>query len=74
VKESEISKFHYSSYESGEKWIYWGMILDDKVAKVLLDGEEIDLIDTAYGFKLCFLDGIRSEIEQDFNPICELIY
>ena len=47
--------FKFSSYEynKGRAWVFWGIIKDSSVAKVLLNGEEATIIETK-GLRICY--------------------
>lgn len=56
---SEIpANFRFSSYEynKGRAWIFWGIIRDNSVAKVLLNGKEATIVE-AKGLRICYTTG-----------------
>ncbi|KPU46366.1 hypothetical protein OXPF_00080 [Oxobacter pfennigii] len=62
--------FHFSSYNKGRNWIYWGIIQDENVKKVLINKTEANLVDAVYNFRICYLMGAGKEEP----PQPELIY
>jgi len=72
ANELEPAELHFSAYNKGHNWIYWGVIRDDKIKKVLIHEKEANLIDVTYGFRICYIMGtgiVESEL-----PKYELIY
>lgn len=72
VNETEPADFLFSAYNKGQDWIYWGIVRYDKIRQVLIDEKEANLVDTAYGFRICYLMG--NGIVKSTLPKCELIY
>lgn len=72
ANETEPADFHFSLYNKGQDWIYWGIIRDDKIRQVLINEKEANLVDTAYGFRICYLIG--TEPVEPIEPEHELIY
>ncbi|MDW2800464.1 hypothetical protein RZO55_23120 [Clostridium boliviensis] len=69
---SDPYNFHFSSYNKGQNWIYWGSIQDKNVKKVLIDEAEAKLVDTNYDFRICYLLGTR-EVKSSL-PNYKIIY
>lgn len=51
-----VFKFSSYKYNKGRAWIFWGIIKDSSVAKVLLNGEEATIIETK-GLRICYTIG-----------------
>ncbi len=65
---SEVpADLRFSSYNKGRAWIFWGIIKDSSVAKVLLNGKEATIIE-AKGLRICYATGKAN------TPITELDY
>lgn len=57
----------FSSYDKGGKWIIWGIAYDEAAQEVVVDGREMDVIDSA-GLRLFYLLG-EDEIDFDSEHI-----
>lgn len=59
----ENGNYIFSSYQDGinynkRKWIYWGVIHNDSIEKVLIDNKEATIVDiNNYHIRLCFIFG-----------------
>ncbi len=64
--------FHFSSYNKGQNWIYWGAIQDDNIKQVLISETEANFVDTVYSFRIFYLIG-TGKVESTL-PKYEIIY
>ena len=70
--EGENVYFLCSAYNKHKNWIYWGILWDDSIKNVLINGENSNIISfKMYGWRLCYKIGNESE-EPPLHPI--LIY
>lgn len=72
ASETEPVEFHFSAYNKGKNWIYWGIIRDDDIRQVLIDKKEANIVDTAYSFRISYIMG--TEKVESTLPEYELIY
>lgn len=70
--ETEPVEFHFSAYNKGNNWIYWGIIRDDDIRQVLIDKKEANIVDTVCSFRISYIIG--TEKVESTLPEYELIY
>lgn len=56
----------FSSYNKGMEWVFWGIIKDSSVARVLLNGREATIVEVK-GLRICYATGKESKPITNFD-------
>ena len=68
----EKANLLFGAYNRGNSWIYWGVIHDNTIKKVLFNNREANLADVeVYDFRICYLTG--DETEKIIPPVHRFI-
>lgn len=66
----EKSYFLCSTFDYGKNWIYWGIIWDNSIKEVLIDGCNAKIISLEeYNWRLCYRIGCEQREEISIKPI-----